>query len=155
MKQINLLLLLVFISVGAFAQVTDHEKMDKRHKTHKMSTEVENEAQSLMYADKVSTRLSLSLEQKEKIQNAQMKRLEAKRDLMESMISDTGNTGEESIESKKEKMKIQDDFKAEMKEILSASQYKDWKEMHDREMKMHHKKAYKKSKEKDSKGTEY
>lgn len=158
MKQISLILILAFISLGAFAQGDKKDKMEKQHKTHKMSADIDNEAHAMMYADKMTTRLNLSLEQKEQIREAQMKRLESKKEMMAEMMSESGNMGAENAEMKEEKMKIQEDFKEEMKEILTSEQYKEWEPMHERKMKMHGKTKNKnknKNKDKDKDDSEY
>ncbi|MCB7481488.1 hypothetical protein [Christiangramia sediminis] len=137
MKQMRIILVLVFISVGAFAQGDKKDKMEKQHKTHKMSADIDNEAHAMMYADKMTTRLNLSLEQKEQIKQAQMKRLESQKEMMAEMMNESGNRGSDNAEMKEERMKIQEDFKGEMKDILTSEQYKKWEPMHERDMKMH------------------
>lgn len=150
MKQISLLLIVALFSLGTFAQVEKKDKMEEHHESHKMKKSDDHEARAMIYADKMATRLSLNMDQKEKIKKAQMKRLEDQKDLMADMMAD------ESSEMHEEKMKIQEDFKEEMKEILTASQFKKWQPMHERELKMHAKhKAYKKDKDKIEKETDY
>ena len=131
MKRITILVLLfTFISMGAIAQVKE-----KHHETHNMSEDIDNEAHAMMYADKVTTRLNLSLEQKEKIQEAQMKRLEHEKKMMAESMSESGEMGNMN----KEKMPAyEDEFMAEMKTILTSSQYEEWLPMHDREMSKHY-----------------
>ncbi|MDR5591981.1 hypothetical protein [Christiangramia sp. SM2212] len=137
MKQISLLLIVALISLGSFAQGNKKDKMEKHSKTHNMSKEhIDSEAHAMMYADKMTTRLNLSLEQKEEIREAQMKRLERQKEMMAAMMSEGGNMGSYNEEKKQEKMKIQSDFQDEMREILSPEQYQDWEPMHKREMKM-------------------
>lgn len=136
MKQISILLVVAFISLGAFAQGNKKDKMEKHAEAHDMSKEhIDSEAHAMMYADKMTTRLNLSLEQKEKIRQAQLKRLESQKEMMAEMMSESGNMGSENAKKKEEKMKIQEDFQEEMKDILTAEQYKEWQPMHEREMK--------------------
>lgn len=137
MRQISLILILAFISLTGFAQGDKKEKMEKHPKTHNMSHDVDNEAHAMMYADKMTTRLNLTLEQKEQIKKAQIKRLEDQKEMMAEMRSESGNMGNDNINKQEEKMKIQEDFKEEMKDILTSEQYKKWEPMHERDMKMH------------------
>lgn len=149
MRQTYILLFVAFISLGAFAQVPKKDKMEKHQNAHNVGHEMNKEAKAMMYADKVTTRLNLSLEQKEKIEQAQMRRLENQQDMMAEMMSESGNMGEQNSERKDRKKQIQEDFKAEMKQILSPVQYKDWLPMHERELKIKDKKdAYKVNKNK-------
>jgi hypothetical protein len=149
MRQTYILLLVAFISLGNYAQVTKKHKMEKHQNVHNVGHEMDKEAKAMMYADKVTTRLNLSLEQKEKIEQAQMRRLENQQEMMAEMMRESGNMGEQYSERKDRKKKIQEDFKAEMKQILSPVQYKNWLPMHEREMKMKNKKdVYKVNKNK-------
>jgi len=136
MKQISLVIILIFISLGSFAQVKQKDKKEKHHEIHSKSDDIDNEAHAMMYADKMTTRLNLTLEQKEQIQEAQMKRLEDQKEMMAEMMSETGHMGSENADKNNKKMKIQNDFKEEMKEILTAAQYKKWEPMHERKMKV-------------------
>ena len=131
MKRIIILaLLFAFISMGAIAQVKE-----KHHESHNIKENIDTEAHAMMYADKVTTRLNLSLEQKEKIQEAQMKRLQHEKEMMAEMMHDTGEMGE----MKKKKMHAyEDEFMADMKNILTPAQYQKWLTMHEREKKMHY-----------------
>lgn len=131
MKRITILaLLFAFISMGAIAQVKE-----KHHESHNIKENIDTEANAMMYADKVTTRLNLSLEQKEKIQEAQMKRLQHEKKMMSEMMHDSGEMGD----MKKKKMHAyEDEFMAEMKNILTPAQYQKWLDMHEREKKMHY-----------------
>tara|TARA_B100001063_G_C16714100_1_gene529695 strand:+ start:521 stop:1009 length:489 start_codon:yes stop_codon:yes gene_type:complete len=162
MKQISILLILVFISLGTFAQNDKKNKMEKHHKTHNMSHDEDSEAHAMMYADKMTTRLNLTLDQKEQIKQAQVKRLESQKEMMADMMSENGDMGGDITEKKENKMKIQKDFKEDMKDILTPAQYKQWEPMHEREMKMHAKKKHmkegmdkSKNKVKDEKDSDY
>lgn len=103
-----------------------------------MEQKIDHEARAMIYADKVTTRLGLTLKQKEKIQKAEMKRLEDQQDLMAEMLHESGS------KVKEKHNKIEDDFKKDMKKILSDAQYTKWKPMYESEMKMHNRTAYKK-----------
>ncbi len=133
MKNLSVLLVLVFISFGAFAQ------------KNKMKDEkIDHEAHAMLYADKMTTKFGLDADKKEAIQKAQFKRLEAEKELKdeyanEMMGEDAEDMADEKADMQKQRMKIQTDFKEEMKEILSTSQYQKWEVMHQREMKMHDK----------------
>ncbi len=131
MRQIIILaLLFAFISMGAIAQVKE-----KHHESHNIKENIDTEANAMMYADKVTTRLNLSLEQKEKIQKAQMKRLQHQKKMMAEMMHESGETGD----MKKKKMQTyENEFMAEMKNILTPGQYQKWLKMHEREKKMHY-----------------
>lgn len=163
MKNISLLLVMLFLSFGAFAQVDKNKGKAKGHEKQAMMME-DPEPHAMMYADKMATRLSLNAEQKEKIKKAQLKRLEAQKELMADHMDDMADEPEDMADERanmhKQKMKIQADFKEEMKEILNESQYAKWEVMHEREMKMHEgemkgkKKSYKKDKSKKD-DTEY
>lgn len=151
MKKLSLLIAVLFLSLGAFAQVDKEKKKAKGHEKHAMMEDQEPHA--MMYADKMTTRLSLNAEQKEKIKKAQMKRLEAQKELMadhmDDMAGDAEDMADEKANMQKQRMKIQADFKEEMKEILNESQYAKWEVMHEREMKMQgKKKGYKNDKTK-------
>ncbi|MCH4824528.1 hypothetical protein ML462_15250 [Gramella lutea] len=137
MKRI-VLLFVAFITIGAFAQEVKQDKKGQHHEDHSISSHIDAEAHAMMYADKVTTRLNLNLEQKDKIQEAQMQRLLQEKEMMSEMMAET--SGQSDIESRE--MEIEEDFKAEIKKILNPSQYKKWEEMHDREMKTHYKNAY-------------
>lgn len=152
MKNFSLLLMILFLSMGTFAQVGKEKKKEKHYEKHAMKED--HEAHAMMYADKVTTRLSLTAEQKEEIKKAQIKRLEAQKELMaehkEEMAGDMDDMADAKANMKKQRMKIQEDFKEEMKEILNEAQYKKWETMHAREMKMHgKKKGHMKDKDKD------
>lgn len=147
MKKIHVSLIAMLLSMIVYAQ--EPEKMDDRHESHKMEQDIDHEARAMIYADKMATRLSLDLEQKEKIKEAKMKCLEDEQDLMTEMME--GNNTE--MEAKK--TEIEKEFAEEMKDILTDKQFSKWKPMHEREMKMHGKKAYKKNKEKEGKETDY
>ena len=123
--------------MGASAQDDKKDDMEKNHDTHNMSHDIESEARAMIYADKMTTRLNLTLEQKEQIQQAEMKRLENQKAMMADMMNESGNMRTDNGAKQYEKAKIMNNFKGEMKEILTASQYKEWEPMHDREMKMH------------------
>jgi len=131
MKRITILaLIFAFISMGAIAQVKE-----KHHESHNIKENIDTEAHAMMYADKVTTRLNLSLEQKEKIQEAQMKRLQHEKEMMAEMMHDTGEMGD----MKKKKMHAyEDEFMADMKNILTPAQYQKWLTMHEREKKKHY-----------------
>ena len=150
MRQISILIIVAFISLGAFSQVDKKDKMEQHHETHNMSHDIDSEAHAMMYADKMTTRLNLTLEQKDQIQQAQLKRLESQKKMMAETMNESGNMGAENAGMKEQKMKIQQDFKDEMKDILTSAQYEKWQPMHEREMKMHGKNKYKnKNKNKD------
>ncbi|TBW28093.1 hypothetical protein [Gramella sp. KN1008] len=140
MKNISLLLVMLFLSFGALAQVDKNKGKAKGHEKQAMMME-DPEPHAMMYADKMATRLSLNAEQKEKIKKAQLKRLEAQKELMADHMDDMADEPEDMADERanmhKQRMKIQDDFKEEMKEILTESQYTKWEVMHEREMKMH------------------
>jgi len=138
-----MLLIVAFISLGTFAQVDKKDQMEQHHETHNMNHDIDSEAHAMMYADKVTTRLNLTHEQKEQIQQAHLKRLESQKEMMAKMMSESGNMGSDNAELKKQKMKIQQDFKDEMKNILSSAEYKEWQPMYEREMKMEGKDKYK------------
>ena len=137
MKQIGIVLIIFLISMGTSAQDDKNEGMEKHHETHNMSHDIDSEARAMIYADKMTTRLNLTLEQKEQIQQAEMKRLENQKAMMAEMMNESGNMRSDNGAEQYEKAKIMNNFKEEMKEILTASQYKEWEPMHDREMKMH------------------
>ncbi len=134
MKNISMLLALLFLSVGMFGQVGK----DKKHEKHAMMQDPE--AHAMMYADKMATRLDLTPEQKEEVQELQMKRLQAHQELMADykgdMDKDDEDIADEKADMHKQKMKIQEDFKEDMKEILNDAQFQKWETMHNREMKM-------------------
>ena len=137
MKNISMLLALLFLSVGMFGQV-GKDKKDKKHEKHAMMQDPE--AHAMMYADKMATRLDLTPEQKEEVQELQMKRLQAHQELMAdykgNMDKDDEDMANEKADMHKQKMKIQEDFKEDMKEILNDAQFQKWETMHNREMKM-------------------
>lgn len=138
MKNISLLLVVLFLSFGAFAQV--EKKKGKAKGQEKQMMMQDTEPRAMMYADKMATRFSLNAEQKEKIKKAQMKRLEAQKELMadakDDMAGDAEDMADERANIQKQRMKIQADFKEEMKEILDESQYAKWELMHERQMNM-------------------
>ncbi|MFV8225019.1 hypothetical protein [Christiangramia aquimixticola] len=144
MKQICLLLLVALFSMSTFAQEDKEEMIEARHESHKMKDHNDHEARAMIYADKVATRLSLNLEQKEKIRLAHLKKQEKLNELKADILA-----GEKS-EMQEQKMKIQKDFSEEMKDILDDPQFAKWKPMHEREMKMNEK-AYKMKKNKEDK----
>ena len=148
MKQVNIILIVAFISLGAFAQVDEKGEMEKHHETHNMSHDIDSEAHAMMYADKMTTRLNLTLEQKKQIEQAQLNRLESQKKMMTEMMSESGDMGVENSDKKEQKMKIQQDFKDEMKDILTSAQYKEWEPIYEREMK-----PYGKDKNKDKDGS--
>lgn len=152
MKKFSLLLMMLFLSFGAFAQAGKEKKKEKGYEKHAMKEDPE--AHAMMYADKITTRLNLNAEQKEDIKKAQIKRLEAQKELMaehkEEMAGDMDDMADAKADMQKQRKKIQEDFKEEMKEILNDAQYTKWEAMHDREMKMHgKKKGHKKDKGED------
>ncbi len=153
MKKINLFLVFISFSLGSYAQVDKEDMMEARHETHNMRHSDDHEARAMIYADKVATRLSLTLEQKEKIREAKLKKLEDQKDLMASMLNEKKTMAGEKSEMHEEKKQLQSEFKKEMKEILTEAQYSKWKNMHEREMKMNEK-AYKMKKDKESKKME-
>ncbi len=130
MKNLSVLIVLVFMSFGLFAQ------------KNKMKDEkIDHEAHAMLYADKMATKFGLNAEKKEAIQKAQFERLEAEKELRdeyanEMMEEDAEDMADEKADMQKQRMKIQEDFKEEMREILSDTQYNQWVVMHDREMKM-------------------
>lgn len=131
MKRTTILaLLFLFISLGAKAQVKE-----KHHESHNISENIDNEAHAMMYADKVTTRLNLSLEQKEKIQDAQMQKLQHEKEMMAEMMHESGEMGD--MKNKKIQA-YEEEFMSEMKKILTPSQYEEWLPMHEREKKMHY-----------------
>ncbi|MFD2833060.1 hypothetical protein [Gramella sp. AN32] len=125
MKKISLILVMLFISIGAFAQ-----KDMKKMKT--------NEEKSAMYAEKLSSELGLNANQKARIKDAKIKMLEDKKELMaehkEEAMEGHHKMAEESAEMREAKMKIQADFKEDMKDILDANQYIKWEAMQDKGM---------------------
>lgn len=151
MKNLSLLVMMLFLSFGAFAQVEkEHKKKEKGYEKHVMKED--QEAHAMMYSDKITTRLNLTAEQKEDIKKAQIKRLEAQKELRaehkEEMDGDMDDMADAKADMQKQRMKIQEDFKEEMKEILNEAQYTKWEAMHEREMKMHgKKKGHKKNKD--------
>lgn len=150
MKKLSLLLIVVFLSFGAFAQVGKQKQMGEHHESHTMKKDADREARAMIYADKISTRLGLNMEQKEKIRQAQMHRLENQKELMAEMLNNEENMGNSAMRDRR--MKIQNDFQQRMKEILTDAQYKNWTPMHEREMKMQEKdNSYEKNKNKDKK----
>ncbi|GAA4307350.1 hypothetical protein GCM10023164_00100 [Christiangramia aestuarii] len=120
----------------------EKEKMNKSHQHDMMEQQIDHEARAMVYADKMSTRLGLNIEQKEKVQQAEMKRLEDEQDLMAEMMHETGS------KMKEQHKKVEQNFREDMKEILTDAQYAKWKPMYEREMKMHNRTAYKKGSKK-------
>lgn len=153
MKNISILLVALFLSFGMFAQV-GKDKKEKNYEKRAMMQDPE--AHAMMYADKMSTRLNLTKEQKKEIQELQMKRLEAQQELMAdykgNVDEDAEDMADEKADMQEKKMKIQEDFKNDMKEILDDAQYQKWETMHNREMKMNAKKKghYKDKKKEDT-----
>ena len=137
MKRI-ILLFVAFITIGAYAQEGKKDQRAQHHENPPMKSHVNAEAHAMMYADKVTTRLNLSLEQKNKIEEAQLQRILAEQEMMSEMMTKTGK--DSKMESRD--MEIQKDFEAKMKNILTPAQFNEWEEMHEREMKMHHKNVY-------------
>lgn len=129
-----ILLIAVFLSSAALAQ--EKEKMNESHESNMMKQEIDHEARAMIYADKMATRLGLSMEQKEMIEKAEMKRLDKEQKLMIDMMSKSDAQMEAHYK------KVEDEFNSEMKDILTNAQYERWKPMHEREMKMHHKNMY-------------
>lgn len=144
MKRISLVLLMIFISLGAFAQ----KDMDK----------MKSEKHSAKYADRVASELNLTADQKEKVQKAHMKMMEDKWELKgdhkkDAMANKGDGMAEESAEMREDRMKIQADFKEEMKDILDDGQYMKWESMYNKDMKnmkMHGQKDHKKMKSHDA-----
>lgn len=134
MRYIILLIIAVLVSFPAMAQ--EKEKMNESHQSNMMEQEIDHEARAMLYADKMATRLGLNMEQKAKIEKAEMKRLEAEQGLMVEMMSESAS------EMESEYQKIEDDFSSEIKKILTSAQFEKWKPMHEREMKIHNRKAY-------------
>ena len=153
MKNISILLVALFLSFGMFSQV-GKDKKEKNYEKRAMMQDPEVHA--MMYADKMSTRLNLTKEQKKEIQELQMKRLEAQQELMAdykgNVDEDAEDMADEKADMQEKKMKIQEDFKNDMKEILDDAQYQKWETMHNREMKMNAKKKghYKDKKKEDT-----
>ncbi|MEO2127764.1 MAG: hypothetical protein ABGW91_06340 [Christiangramia sp.] len=127
MKKYSLLLVMVFMTMVAFAQ-------EKKGWEKKSSDEM-----AMIYAEKVSSKLSLTAEQKEKIKEAQMKRLEDQKELMakrQDQMADAEDMADETADMKEKRMKIQEGFKDDMQSILNEEQYAKWENMHQEEMKM-------------------
>lgn len=132
------LLFVAFITIGAYAQEIKKKQMGQHHEDHSISSHIDAEAHAMMYADKVTTRLNLNLEQKDRIQEAQMQRLLNENEMMSKMMMETAK----EVDMERREREIQEEFKSEMKKILTSSQYKEWEEMHDREMKTHYRNVY-------------
>jgi periplasmic protein CpxP/Spy len=148
MKNIKILVLLLSFSMVTTAQIKQNDRMEKHETSHHMSEDIDIESRAMMYADKMTTRLSLTLEQKEKIKEAQINRLTQQRKLHAEMLN-IEDSEEKNSDKNASKKNLQDDFRKTMKQILTPDQFKKWEPMHKREVKSHSKKAYKKGHEDD------
>ncbi|TRO67050.1 hypothetical protein [Christiangramia sabulilitoris] len=150
MKRIILVAMVLSLSVSGLAQIKKEKKMESMHDSKSVMDHDNQEARAMIYADKMATRLSLNLEQKEKIREAHLKRLENEKDLKTAMLNSKDSMIEEKKDMMEQRKQIQQDFKDDMKAILNANQFSRWKGMHEREMKMNEK-AYKLKKNKGDK----
>lgn len=130
MKKVSLLLIMVFMTMIGFAQQKGWEKKS-------------NEEKASMYAERVSSKLSLNADQKEKIKMVQLKHMEAmdewKKDHKDLAGEDVEDMADENADLREEHMKMMEDYKDDMKDILTDAQYQKWEMMHDEQMKMHNK----------------
>ncbi|WP_026836488.1 hypothetical protein [Gillisia sp. JM1] len=137
MKKINLVLLMILFSFPTFAQVEkEYKDKDKDH-MEMMS----HDEDATMYSDKMATKLSLNVEQKADLKKAQQKRWESMKELKaghraEMTEEDAEDMPQEKAEMHEQRMKIQDDFKEDIREILDDKQFARWEVMHNEEMKM-------------------
>lgn len=138
MKNLSVLLLLLFLSFQVTGQHNKPKGEAHGHEKHAMMDDPEPAA--MMYADKVTTRLGLKAEQKLQIKQAQLERMQAQMELKQEYLAAADEEKPNDADYEKEKQKIQEDFREEMKEILNAEQFQKWEAMHKREMKMHSKK---------------
>ncbi|APG61091.1 hypothetical protein LPB144_12040 [Christiangramia salexigens] len=154
--------MMLFLSLSVFAQDNKEKKKEKAHEKHEMmkghgeqTLKVDNDTHAMVYADKMTTRLNLTAEQKKQVKKAQFKRLDEQKELKEeyktSMTEKTDDVAGENSEMQEKKMKIQADFKEEMKDILNEVQFSRWEVMHERDMKMKARKKASMDKEKNSK----
>lgn len=126
MKKFSLILAMTFITMAGFAQEKGWEKKS-------------NDEMAMMYAEKMGTKMNLTAEQKTKIKDAQMKRLEDQKELMadrKEKMNNADDMAEEKADFREKRMKIQEDFKDDMQSILDENQYTQWETMHEEEMKM-------------------
>ena len=128
MKKFSLILAMTFITMAGFAQEKGWEKKS-------------NDEMAMMYAEKMGTKMNLTAEQKTKIKDAQMKRLEDQKALMADRkddMDDADDMTEENADFREKRIKIQEDFKDDMESILDEAQFTKWEAMHDEEMKTMH-----------------
>lgn len=120
MKKISLLLLMLLFSVTAFAQ----RGKDWKGKSH--------EERAAMYVDKLDRRLSLNEQQKERIKEMQMERLQTQQEMMANQRENMNNNANDMAsrqEMQQQRMQMHEDFKAQMKNILDEKQYAKWEAM--------------------------
>ena len=126
MKNVMTVMLVLFIGTTAFAQ-------------SEMAMERSNADRAAMFSERMGKKLGLNPEQKMKMKEIQMKRLEDQKKLKEDYNNRKAEDADEIAEAKsamkEDKMKIQEDFHADMKEILTADQYSKWEMMEKDKMK--------------------
>lgn len=137
MKKISLVLLMILFFFPTFAQV-EKEHKDKDKDLMEMMSHDED---ATMYSDKMSAKLSLNAEQKADLKKAQQKRWESMKELKadhraERTEEDNEDIPQAKAEMHEQRMKIQDDFNKDIREILDDKQFVKWEVMHNEEMKM-------------------
>jgi hypothetical protein len=128
---------MILFSFATFAQV---EKEYKDKDKDRMEMRSHNE-DATMYSDKMAAKLSLDVKQKKDSKKAQQKRWASMKELKayhraDMTEEDAEDMPQEKAEMHEQRMKIQDDFKEDMREILDDKQFAKWEVMHNEEMKM-------------------
>lgn len=143
-----MMLMFTFLSFGQDEKV-EKEKgkahMENKEMKHMKMEHHDHEEEAKMYSDKMAAKLSLSAEQKDDLKKAQLKRWESMKELKaehkeEMAKEDAEDMPKENAEMHEKRMKIQEDFKEDVREILDEAQYAKWETMHNDEMKMHNEK---------------
>jgi len=143
-NRISLILMMFMFSFTTFAQV-EKQEMKQMGEEHKMHMKMMGDQDPTEFSDNMGMKLGLNAEQKEAVKKAQLKRKESLMELnkdhknvMES--EDAENMSNEKSEMHAGMMKINEDFKESMMDILDDSQYVQWNTMHTEQMKIHEEK---------------
>ena len=131
MKKVMILCLFA-LSMGATAQRSPHQR--KGHPQH--HTELTAEQHALIQSKKMTLALDLSDQQQEQLASLlgrQMSRRQAIRDEMKGRDdSDEQATPEARFERMNQRLDMQIAFQRELQEILSESQFEQWKNLKSR-----------------------
>ena len=120
MKKIILILSLALISIATFAQEAERK------------SQTSGEEMATLGAKRLAMQLDLTAEQKSKLKELYLKRIEDRKERREERLEEREEIRKKRNEMRRERIEMSEEYKEEIKEILTEDQFTKWEQLQEK-----------------------